>query len=47
LLERGEQSSRTPQRIRVASHTLGAAILPLRHQPGTLQHGHVLLDGGK
>ena len=28
-------------------HALGAAILPLDHQPGTLEHGHVLLHGGK
>ena len=28
-------------------HTLGAAVLPLRHQPGTLKHGHVFLHSGK
>jgi hypothetical protein len=47
LLERREQSGSTPQGIRVARHALGASILPLRYQPGTLKHGHVLLDGGK
>ena len=47
LLELGEQSSRTTQGIGVASHALGAAVLPLDHQPGTLQHGHVFLHGGK
>jgi hypothetical protein len=47
LLERREQSGSTPQGIRVARHALGTSILPLRYQPGTLKHGHVLLDGGK
>ncbi len=47
LLELREQSSSPPQRIRVAGHALGASIFPLRYQPGTLQHGHVLLHGGK
>jgi hypothetical protein len=31
----------------VAGHTLGTAILPLGHEPGTRQHGHVFLHGGK
>jgi hypothetical protein len=47
LLELREQSSRTPQGIRVARHALGTSILPLRYQPGTLQHGDVLLHGGE
>ena len=47
LLELREQSSSTPQGIGVAGDALGASILPLRDQPGTLQHGHVLLHGGK
>ena len=47
LLELPEQSSRTPQGVRVAGDALGASILPLRYQPGTLQDGHVLLHGGK
>ena len=47
LLELGEQSSRTTQGIGVAGHALGAAVLPLDHQPGTLQHGDVFLHGGK
>jgi hypothetical protein len=34
-------------RVGIAGHTLRAAQLPLGDQPGTLQHGHVLLDGGK
>jgi hypothetical protein len=46
-IELCEQSSSTPQGIRVAGHALSASILPLRYQPGTLQHGHVLLHGGK
>jgi hypothetical protein len=47
LLELRKQSSSTPKGIRVAGHALGASIPPLRYQPGTLQHGHVLLHGGK
>ena len=47
LLELPEQSSRTPQGVRVAGHALGASILAFRYQPRTLQHGHVLLHGGK
>ena len=47
LLELREQSSRTPHGIRVAGDALGPAILPLRDEPGTLQHGHVLLHGGE
>ena len=47
LLELCEQARSTTHRIGVAGHTLGAAILPLGHQPGTLQHGHVFLHGGK
>jgi hypothetical protein len=47
LLELREQSGRTPQGIWVAGHALGASILPLRYEPGTLQHGHVLLHGGE
>ena len=35
------------QGIGVAGHALGAAVLAFRHQPGTLQHGHVFLHGGK
>jgi hypothetical protein len=33
--------------VRIAGHALGAAILPLDHQSGTFQHGHVLLHGRK
>jgi hypothetical protein len=47
LLELREQSGSTLQRIRVAGHALSASILALRYQPGALQHGHVLLHGGK
>ena len=47
LLELREQSSRTPQGDRVAGHALGAAVLALRDQASALQHGHVLLHGGK
>jgi hypothetical protein len=47
LLERREQSGCTSQGIRVAHHALGTSLFPLRYQPGTLKHGHVLLDGGK
>jgi hypothetical protein len=47
LLELREQSSRATQGIGVAGHALGAAILALDHQPGTLQHGDVFLHGGK
>ena len=47
MLELGEQSSGTPQGIRVAGHALGATVLTLRHQARALQDGHVLLDGGK
>jgi len=34
-------------RIGVPGYALGAAILAFGHQPGTLQHGHVFLHGGK
>jgi hypothetical protein len=47
LLELREQSSGTTQGIRLAGHALGAAIPAFCHQPGTLQHGHVFLHGGK
>jgi DNA-binding transcriptional ArsR family regulator len=47
MLELFEQSSGTTHRIGVAGHTLRAAVLPLSHQPGTLQHGHVFLHSGK
>ena len=47
LLERRKQSSRPPQGVRVAGDALGASILPLRDQPRPLQHGDVLLHGGK
>jgi hypothetical protein len=46
-LELCEQAPRTTHDIGVAGHTLGAAILPLGHEPGTLQHGHVFLHRGK
>jgi hypothetical protein len=42
-----EQARRATYRIGVAGHTLRAAISPFGHQPGTLQHGHVFLHGGK
>lgn len=47
LLELGEQSSGTTHRIGIAGHALSAAVPPLGHQPGTLQHGHVFLHSGK
>ncbi len=47
MLELCEQARGTTHRIGVARDTLGASILPLGHQPGTLQHGHVFLHGGK
>ena len=34
-------------RIGVSRHALSAAVPPLGHQPGTLQHGHVFLHGGE
>ena len=47
LLEPFEQSSRATHRFEVAGDALGAAVPPLRHEAGTLQHGHVFLHGGK
>jgi hypothetical protein len=47
LLERREQSGGTTQGLGVAGHALGAAVPAFGHQPGTLQHGHVLLDSCK
>jgi hypothetical protein len=47
LLELREQSSGTTHGIGVASHALGAAVLALCHEPGTLQHGDVFLHGSK
>ena len=47
LLELCEKARGTTHGIWVAGHTLGTAILPLRHKAGTLQHGHVFLHGGK
>jgi hypothetical protein len=47
LLELREQSSGTTHGIGVAGHALGAAVLALCHQPGTLQHGDVFLHGSK
>lgn len=47
MLELVQQPGRTTQGVGVAGHTLGAAVLPFRDQPGSLQDGHVFLDGGK
>jgi hypothetical protein len=47
LLELCEQSRGTTHRVGVAGDTLGAAILPLDHQPGTRQYRHMFLHGGK
>jgi hypothetical protein len=47
LLELREQSSGTTQGIGVAGHALGAAVLALCHEPGTLQHDDVFLHGSK
>ena len=32
--------------VRIASHALRAAVLPLGDQLGSFEHGHVLLHGG-
>ncbi len=47
MLEPGQQSSRTSHGSGVAGHALRAALPPLGDQPGTLQHGHMFLHGGK
>ena len=33
--------------VGIASHALRAAVLPLGDQPGSFEHGHVLLDSGE
>jgi hypothetical protein len=47
LLELCEQAIGTAHRVGVAGDALRAAVLPLGHQLGTFQHGHVLLHGRK
>ena len=47
LLELCEQSRGTTHRVGVAGYALSAAVPPLGHQPGTLQHGDVFLHSGK
>ena len=47
LLDLGQQPSGAAQDIGIAGDALQAAVLLLGHQPGTRQHGHVLLHRGK
>jgi hypothetical protein len=47
LLELGQQTVGAADGVGVAGHALHAAVLPLGHQSGAFQHGHVLLYGGK
>jgi hypothetical protein len=47
FLELCEQSVGSAYGVGIADHALGAAVLPLGHQAGPLEHGHVLLHGGK
>jgi hypothetical protein len=47
LLELREQSSGMTQGIGVAGHALGAAILLLGYEPGTLEHRDVFLHRSK
>ena len=47
FLELGEQTVHAAYRVRVAGDALSAAVLPLGHQAGSFQNGHVLLHGGK
>ena len=47
MLELREQPGRTAQGIGIAGHALRAAVFAFRHQPGTFQHSHVFLHGGK
>jgi hypothetical protein len=47
FLELREQTVGAAYGFGVAGHALDAAILPLGHQSGPFQYGHVLLDGGK
>lgn len=47
LLELRQQTMGTADGVGVAGHALRATVLPLGHQLGAFQHGHVLLHGCK
>ena len=47
FLELREQTVGAAYGVGIAGHALRAAVLPLGHQLGTFQHGHVLLHGCK
>jgi hypothetical protein len=47
FLELREQTVGLADRVGIAGHALGAAVLPLGHQPGALEHGDVLLHRGE
>ena len=45
--EAWERARREPDRLHVAAHQLFAAVAPLLHEVGALEHGDVFLHGGE